>query len=225
MAKINKNKSTDKEKYEKYFSKLSEADRIQVDHMITQSEYTYEEIAKVIQNDLNKCKEVTIRTLKDNLYKYNRYVLKPKILGEIDNIDVYKELLALKGDVDAMKELNVLYYHQRERLRRILLAETTAATEGRDGFMSKTHKDLAAQARREIKEARELLEKIANIQMKTGLLKVAPKLIHGEFTKDSEKDITKMTFKLSEGFMDHLDVIEGELFDEGIKLKEIEHDG
>lgn len=234
MAKIKTRKRmTSKEKFEGYFSDFKEADMIQVDHMMTQSEYTCEEVASYIKNELNYfiC-EGSIRTIQDKLYGYNKHILKPKVLGEIDDIDVYKELLSLKGKVDVMRELTVLILHQKERLRRILAAETRVASKEKEGDMGKAHKDLAAQARREIKELRELLEKLATIQMKTGVLKVAPKLISGEFIKDDEKDISRLKFVLREDFMENLDAIEGEFSDLdldlkelGIDVKEIESDG
>ena len=132
-------------------------------------------------------------------------------MGTIDDVDVYKELLALKGKVDTVKEFTVLVLNQRVRLRRMLKVEDKTVQSQSEGMMSKEHKDLSSQIRKEIKVYGDLLEKLANIQMKTGALRVAPKTISGEFTKDGDKETSKITFKIEENFMEHLADIEGEL--------------
>lgn len=224
MAKIKTKKKgvlSDQEKHINYFSEIPESDMLQVEHMILQDTYSYADVAMFIQKELKYRTDITERTLRDQLYGYNKFVLKPKVLGQITDFDVYKKLLALKGDVDAAEELTVLVLQQKERMNRILQAEQMAALQDDSGSMSKVHRDIAAQARREIKLMGDTLEKLVNLHMKTGVIKVAPRYISGSINQDDEKDPTKLTFKLTENFMSHMEDIESEVIDV-IDIKEIE---
>lgn len=217
-----KNKITKKSKRqltEEYFSCFTESQLLEFDYMINNGP-VYKDIIKIIQDEWGCFEGRAQKTLLLKMYDYNTLVLKPKLAVQVEGMDVYKELLALKDKIDSLKEYTVLVLHQKERLDRILAVEKMIGTISEDG-MSKNMKEMSSQARREIKLMGDLLEKLANIQMKTGVLKVAPRLISGEIAKDDDRDPQKITFKIREDFMDHMDEIKAELIDV-IDLEEIE---
>lgn len=218
----NKNKTKKKSKRqltEEYFLCFTETQALEFDFMINNGP-VYKEIIKIIQDEWGHFEGRTQKTLLLKMYDYNTLVLKPKLAMQVEGVDVYKELLALKDKVDSLKEFTILVLHQKERLGRTLSFEKMLVDTSDEG-MSKNTKEVAAQARKEIKLMGDLLEKLANIQMKTGVLKVAPRLISGEIVKDDDRDPQKITFKIREDFMDHMEEIEAELIDV-IDIKEIE---
>lgn len=223
MAKIKKGVNPKKKgKYEKavsYFSVLKATDLVEFEYMI-QSGITYEEIFKFLQ-DLGHFEGRSYRTIRDMISLYNNKVLKPKVLATVDTVDIYKELMVLKGKVNSLKEYSVLVVHQKIRLNKIIEMEKLVTTDS-DGVITKTGRQIAYQVRSEMKLMGDLLEKLASIQMKTGVLKVAPRFISGEMIKD-ENDPFKMTFQLREDFMENLDAIEAELIDV-VDLEEIRRD-
>lgn len=193
-------KRTRAEKTHDYFQHLTEDELIELDFMFN-SGMSVRKVALEAQA-IGLFPHITPRTLGDRLWDYKKYVFEPKILGKIENIDVYSKLLALKGDVDVIDEYTHLIQQQKERLQRRLKFEQLRELEA-GGDAGK----LADSVRREIKMMGDLLEKLAKIQLETGAIKRAPKTIN--FTRDDEaKQLT-----LTENYEQVLDAIDVQ-FDE-----------
>lgn len=218
MAKI-KNKRNKKKKgrpprseYEraiKYFSVLKDVELIEFEYRMSGGDKHYD-IYKWLQSK-GHFKYITFPSMRPNFGRYNKFVLKPKQLVAIDTMDIYNELMVLKEKIDSLKEFSLVVRQQKKRLNYMIEMERQIEL-NEDGGLTKTGREMAYHVRSEIKLMGDLLEKIANLQMKTGVLKVAPKYISGELIKD-ENDPMKIMFHLREDFMDHMDAIEAELVD------------
>lgn len=197
----NKPKLSTADRLRNYFSVLKEHELIEFEMMLNKGD-TIPEIVKRLQDQWGYFKDISARTLEDKLSAYNTHVLKPKMLAVIDDIDVYKETLAMVEKIDVVKEFSVLLMQQKIRVERILKIErflNSADTSGKS-------KDISAAVRKEIKIMGDLLEKVANLQLETGLLRRAPKVISGEFIGD-DKDPKSIKFNITEQFISTLDQI------------------
>jgi len=181
-----------------YFKEFTESEILQIDFMLNNSE-RLEDIVEVIQKKFNKKTHTSNQYLSKRLSLYKRNILQPKIFTQIQDVDVYKELLALKTKVDSMKEFTVLVLTQKKRLERALKLELIAGVSER-------------YARQEVKLMADILEKLAKLQMETGILPRAPRVVSGEFEFD-EQDPSKITYQVTESFMKALDDIETEYKD------------
>lgn len=193
---------------EDYFKEFTEAELLQIEFMLNNSE-KYDDIVDIIQNKFQKKTNTSAAYLKARLSLYNKKILKPKLFTQIDNVDVYKELLALKTKVDSLKEFTVLVLTQKKRLERALKLELISGVSER-------------YTRQEVKLMADILEKLAKLQMETGILPRAPRVISGEFGFD-EQDPSKLTYQVTESFMQALDALDAEYIDvqdEIIKIPE-----
>lgn len=197
-----------------HFSCLSDGQIIEMDWMINSRSMSYRAIAEHIQNEWEHYTNLAPRTFTDRIYGYNRHVLKPKLLIQVGDVDVYKELLAIKNKIDVLREFAIIISQQKERVNRSLKTERMAS----DG---KNFIHAANQSRRDIKLMADLLDKLARIQLETGILKKAPRVISGEFKRNNDDDPANITFRIDKNFMDNLDKIEGELRDV-VDFEEIE---
>ena len=126
---------------------------------------------------------------------------------------MYNTLLTLKDKVNTIEEFTLIVLQQKKRVERLLAAENEIyLTTGQ-----RPPNDLAAMSRKELKLLADTLEKLAKIQLETGVLKRAPKFISGEFQRSDEKDPKKIQFQITENFFETLDAID-------VEFKEIEAD-
>ena len=223
IKKFKKKKGTTLTTYENvlnYFSVLKDVDIIEMEYRL-QSGELQGDVLKWLQSKgyFVYAKLITMRT---HFGRYNRYILKPKMLASVDTVDIYKELMVLKEKIDSLKEFSVIVVQQKQRLNRMIQMERTIELDN-EGQLTKVGREMAYQVRKEIELMGSLLEKLANLQMKTGVLKVAPKFISGEILKD-ENDASKIVFRLREDFMEHMEDIEAELLDV-VDLEEIKQNG
>jgi hypothetical protein len=197
----------------RYFSReLDQHQLLQLEYMIHKGD-SRADIVSVIQNEWKKFVQNGERTLAEKISEYNKYVLKPKLIAKVDDKAMYNTLLTLKDKVNTIEEFTLIVLQQKKRVERLLAAENEIyLTTGQ-----RPPNDLAAMSRKELKLLADTLEKLAKIQLETGVLKRAPKFISGEFQRSDEKDPKKIQFQITENFFETLDAID-------VEFKEIEAD-
>jgi len=194
---------------EKYFTSVLPPKKMQELELLMRRKTKLAKLAEIIQHDWGYFHTLTPNWLINKLASYQRHVFKGKVLKQ--NPEEVKEIskkLDLSGKVDALFELaNLVIRQQARAMRAIDAEESLPATEMKISY------ERRREARSEIKLFASLLEKLAELQMETGQLRRAPKIIEGEYLAD-EKDPKKMNFKVTETFMETLDLI-GQKLGEG----------
>lgn len=193
---------------ERYFSRLSEAQLAQFEAMLTRGGI-YTDIIKVIKQEWKLFLDTSDRTLEDKIGRYNTHVMKPKLEYMTDSEkrqQLHAEVVKLEEVVDVNKDLVRLACIQKRRVERITGIENLMMVPGSTTVPT----SITDEARKEIKVLADVLEKLAKVQLETGVIKRAPKFISGEIQRSDENDPLKLTFQLTENFIDTLNSIEGE---------------
>ncbi len=187
---------------EKYFTDTLPPKKMEELELLMRRKTKLARLAEVIQNDWGYFHTLTPKWLINKLASYQRHVFKGKIIKK--KPEEAKEIsrkLDLCGKVDALFDLSNLVIRQHARTLRALDAEENLPAQD-----SKVSSERRNEARKEVKLLAMLLEKLAFLQMETGQLRRAPKIIEGEYLAD-EKDPKKMNFKVTESFMEVLELI------------------
>lgn len=187
----------------RYFeSKMEQADILEMEYMLNKGS-TYAEIWDELKRR-GYFLEVTHRTISERLAQYKAHILKPRLIADLQDREIYNEIFAMRDKVDTLKEFTLLVLHQRGRVQRKVEMERKLEMSG-DPAGDK----ISNQVRKEIKVLGDLLEKLAKIQLETGALKRAPKYLSGTFEQD-ENDPSKLRFEMKEDYMEILEAIDAE---------------
>ncbi len=197
-----KHKST-AEKLEKYFSVLSDQQIVELEYMLN-TRKPVAEILQVVTKEWGYFSNIAPRTISDKINAYNVHIAKPKLVNSVKSVDVYREVMALTDKIDVIKELSILVHTQKARLERII------AIEG--GNLMGLNAQTGSIVRREMKLFAEILEKLSTLQLETGALKRAPKVVTGEMAFN-DKDLNSINFKITENFMETIDLISKQFID------------
>lgn len=200
------NNLTLRERVIHYFSCLKDHELTEFEFMLSKGD-SHAAILQVMRDDWGHFVNLADRTVKDKISQYSTFVLRPKTLSAVQDIDVYKDAIEKAASINAAQEMSILVIQQKTRVERILKIETLYHAGAADT------KDVSASARKEVKILADMLEKLAKVQLETGALRRVPRFISGEFQASTEKDPMKLTFNIAQNFMDTLKVIEGEFSD------------
>jgi len=210
------------QKATKFFSVLGEVHLVEFEHRLSSGD-KYPEIIKWLKG-LGYFNDKQSRTVIDAVSMYNTQVVKMRAIAAPTNVEAFKQIEELLDKVNALDETSELVIKQKHRLKYILELEKGATSSTPEGVLTKAGKDLAHQARKEIQLMSVLVEKLLDIQVKIGKVKLAPKFISGDIVQD-DSDPSKITFNIKEDFMENLQNIEHELgLSNIIDVKEIEAD-
>jgi hypothetical protein len=155
-------------------------------------------IARYLQEDLKLLTKMARPSLQKTLERYRTKELRQRTLERIANVQSGVQIKAIAARLNALDELEEMTRHQRIRVDKLLVKETQMPA----GILIKD-------TTREISLLKDMLVDLGKMQMDTGFMARAPKIIKGSMTNE-QGDVRK--FEWSEE--------QEELFN---MLTEIEH--
>jgi len=136
-----------------------------------------EVVGRKIQNEWEEFGDVKPDTLTKQLQRYRDEVLEPRVYETSRRAkgrkDFFIRARRMSQDIDVGEEIGSMYLTQKGRINRLLKQE--------DAMPSA----LLNQVREEMRVANTLLDNLKDFQLKTGVVKAAPKEIHGVLTVES----------------------------------------
>jgi len=136
-----------------------------------------EKLAKEIQEEHGERTDIKRDSLIRALYRYKNDIPANQLADRGLPAHVARKLEELKGDIDEIEELTLLYRLQRQRI------VTAMEQEEKIQFLTKD-------TRKEFAEAREILMALAELKMKLGILEEAPRKF--EFGVTHREEIAKL---------------------------------
>lgn len=126
------------------------------------------DVAKIIQNDWKLLPHVSYTNLVRYINRYKSEEIDEKLVEAIFGGKTENQLVKTAKGMDVLEEMLTLATIQRQRVAKVFTAEKN---------MSHMITD---QTSRVIRDYSDLLEQIAKLQLETGILKRAPKIVAGQ---------------------------------------------